>query len=411
MTILQSLALAWRAVLDNRLRSALTTLGVTIGIGSVIVLVTLGTSLEASLLDEVGDREALSITLAIAPEGPGPPFDFTGTSVFTEHDIGELAALQGVDRVAPQGTVSIASLEHRGQRVALNQLVATSATAPALEPIEDGRRFEDGADEAVLDAAAAALFPDDVEVGDTLTVRFDDGEEATLEVVGILGEADRFAGGVPLGAAVYVSAERFYTTTAESRAAREEQRVYPQATVVARTIDEVEAVERRAERYLDDASDARELKPGGFEFALISQRQIVAQLQEILATVTLFVTAIAFISLVVGSIGIANIMLVSVTERTREIGIMKAIGGQNAAILKLFLMEATILGVFGALLGTVLGVVGGFFGARYLEFSFVLPWGWMAIAIVIGIVVGLLAGLYPAYRAARLHPIDALRHE
>src|SRR5690606_18709428 len=113
----------------------------------------------------------------------------------------------------------------------------------------------------------------------------------------------------------------------------------------------------------------------------------------------------------VGSIGIANIMLVSVTERTREIGIMKAIGGQNRTILSLFLIEAVIHGTIGALIGTVVGLAGGWVGSAALDLSPTLPIGWLVAAVVIGVLVGVVAGIFPAQRAARLDPIQALRYE
>ncbi len=144
---------------------------------------------------------------------------------------------------------------------------------------------------------------------------------------------------------------------------------------------------------------------------LQTSTELLQQLEDILGLLQNFIVGIAAISLVVGSIGIANIMLVSVTERTREIGIMKAVGAQNRDVLGLFLTEAVILGAIGAVLGTVLGLAVGYLGAWYIELPLVYPYEYVALAIAVGILVGVASGLYPAWQAARTDPIDALRYE
>jgi putative ABC transport system permease protein len=104
-------------------------------------------------------------------------------------------------------------------------------------------------------------------------------------------------------------------------------------------------------------------------------------------------------------------MLVSVTERTREIGIMKAVGAGNRDILVLFLVEAVLIGIVGAVFGTLLGIAGGFLIGEYIGIPYVFPTEWAAVAVLVGVLVGVLAGLYPAWDAARTDPIDALRYE
>jgi len=131
----------------------------------------------------------------------------------------------------------------------------------------------------------------------------------------------------------------------------------------------------------------------------------------VIERITRFVTGVAVIGLVVGAIGIANIMLVSVTERTREIGVMKAVGARNRDVLVLFLVEAGLLGTIGAVLALPVGLVVGYAATRYAEVTFALAPTWMVTAVAVGVVVGVVAGLYPAWRAARVDPIDALRYE
>jgi putative ABC transport system permease protein len=170
-------------------------------------------------------------------------------------------------------------------------------------------------------------------------------------------------------------------------------------------------VQDRVRAYLQTDSDARDLKPENYAFRVQTIEDLVDQIRSLLDTFTAFVTGVAVISLLVGSIGIANIMLVSVTERTREIGIMKAVGAQNTDVLQLFLVEAVVLGVVGAVAGIVLGVVGAVAATAYVGLPLSFPVEWAGIAVAVGILVGAAAGLYPAWSAARTDPIDALRYE
>lgn len=146
-------------------------------------------------------------------------------------------------------------------------------------------------------------------------------------------------------------------------------------------------------------------------FVLDRSDSVAEKAMNSLGFLTISATVIGFITLIGAAIGLMNIMLVSVSERTKEVGLVKAIGGKSKMVRRQFLLEAIIISVLGALFGIVLGVVVGNIFSMVLDTGFVIPWDWVVLGIIICTVVGLVAGLYPAYKAGRLNPIEALRYE
>jgi len=146
-------------------------------------------------------------------------------------------------------------------------------------------------------------------------------------------------------------------------------------------------------------------------FVLDRNDAIVEKAMKNLGFLTVSATVIGLITLIGAAIGLMNIMLVSVTERTKEVGLIKAIGGKSKLVRRQFLLEAVIISVLGALFGILLGVAIGNLFSIVLSTGFVVPWNWVIYGIVICTIVGLLAGLYPALKAGRLNPIEALRYE
>ncbi|QLG29202.1 ABC transporter permease [Halorarum halophilum] len=418
MNPLESVPMAWRSIRGHRLRSTLTTLGVVIGVGAVITFVTLGASLQVAIIGDVAADQSPAMTVATQPEGEGGGPGFGGGgAVFTEHDVRRIEAVDGVVTVIPLGSVALSGVSYRNQSVALSSMTATSPAyfdQPGQGNFTSGGNFSLGAREVVLNERAATLFETNVSVGDSITVTYSSGETVNATVVGILA-AESNVGGFGDGAGsqprVYGPTDPFYQSRLESPSTGERQRVYPLLTVVAEDYENVDEVERRVMTYLESDSDARTLLPSSYEVTVRTNEELVEQIQDILDTFTGFITGIAVISLVVGAIGIANIMLVSVTERTREIGIMKAVGFQNRDILQLFLVEAVILGLLGSVVGIVVGILGGYVATDVLDLPLMFPLEWAGIAVVVGILVGVVAGLYPAWTGARTDPIEALRYE
>lgn len=412
MELLESLRMSWRSIRGHKLRSALTTLGVIIGVAAVIVFVTLGVSLQADIVGEVTGEQRPVMSVWVAPDRDGPP-GAGAQPVFTDRDVTRLNETAGVTEVLPRGQVATAGLSQGAQATGFGGVTATPPAFFNESQIEEGRVYRSGEPEVVLNEAAAALFQPNATVGDTYTLALADGRVLDVRVVGLLnssalGPAGGFGGDTPQ---VYVPIDPFYSVTREIPGTSREQNVYPFLTVEAENFSALSPTRERVQDYLQNSSDARQLKPNSYVFNVQTNEDLLNRIEEIIGTFTDFIVGIATISLIVGSIGIANIMLVSVTERTREIGIMKATGARRRDVLQLFITEAVLLGVIGALLGAVVGAIGGYIATEYVEIPLTLDPRLFAGAIAVGISVGVLAGAYPAWRAATTDPIDALRYE
>ncbi len=422
MFLPEAISMASRSLWSHKVRSLLTILGVVIGVGSVLAVVTLGKSFEDSIVSEFDsiDQKTIYVYSSVAPLGQGPPDCQQFCNIFTDVDRERLAAIPGVERVTVFVDIPATSLTWQGHDLTYERLSATVPEADELrKPVDyaTGGPFVLGQTQLVLGwdiaellagAGGAAIAP-----GDTVTIRFPDGRDLNATVAGVLAEDSTFFG--DRNTRVFVPVDPFYATTRPSPNTGEESRVYNGFTIIAASVRDVGNVRDRAETYVKDASDARLLKVEDQQLAVDTASDIQGQISSAFSQVTIFIGAIGGISLVVGSIGIANIMLVSVTERTREIGVMKAIGARDREILLLFLLESIIIGFVGALLGIALGIAGGIgivkgvFASEGVQV--VLPYSWIGISVAIGIGVGIVAGFLPARRATKIQPIQALAYE
>jgi len=406
----ETIRMAVRSLRSHKLRSALTVLGIVIGIAAVVTFVTLGASLKADIVGQIDQSTANNVYLLSTPAEDGG-FPDAPQPVFTEHDIDQVAQLAGVRNVVPQGTVAVSALTFAGDTVARQQLTATTPGAFDGTAFLDGRSFEPGSHEMVINERARTVFERNLSVGDRVRITRGSNDTVTVTVVGVV---NRTASQLPFQSFVdqprfYLPTDPFYGSVVESPTLGVNQRAYPQVTVVADP-DDLSATRERVREYLA-SSDAARLQPPRYELSARTSGDIADGLEALVDRLTRFVTGLALISLLVGAIGIANIMLVSVTERTREIGIMKAVGARNRDVLLLFLAEAALLGAVGALVAVPVGVAGGWIATWYADIGLTLAPVWFGIAVVVGVAVGAVAGLYPAWRAARVDPIDALRYE
>lgn len=379
---------AYRNIKDNRLRSALTILGLVIGIASVIILVGIGNGAANSVKDQVASLGADIVTVSISDSDKG----------LTEEEVDGLEELSLVDSVTPYQSLS-ASLSADGEVSERAGVVAAGEEYVSLM----GYTIASGRDISKIDVdnyTKVCLIGSDVAeefwgatdaAGKTLRI---DGDNYT--VVGVLESTGSSMGSnvdemclVPVTTAKYLGAESTVTS------------LY----VKAADEDAASRAQTQIESYL-----AQVCAIGEDDCDVSTQSMMLDAMDDINNTLSLLLGGIAGISLLVGGIGVMNVMLVSVTERTREIGIRKSLGARRKDILIQFLMEALVLSMAGGLIGIVCGFAGGQI-AVLAGASFAPGFAMVLLAFAVSVAVGLVFGILPAQRASRLRPVEALRYE
>ena len=400
----ETILLALRAIRRNVLRSSLTILGIVIGVAAVITMVTLGGGATAQVTAEISSLGSNLLQVRPGQDLRGPGGTRSSADRFKIEDAEAISReIFGLEAVAP--TASMNTQVISGNRNwATSIMGVTNAYLQVRDwSLKSGREFT----EAELRSGRAVciigttvkkeLFGDKDPLGQTIRLK-----KISSQVVGVLESKGQTGFGqdqddmvlIPLRAfqrrlkgdtdvgAIYVSAlDGMSTTTVK---------------------EDIERLMRERRRIASGEDD---------NFHVRDMQEIVSTLTSTTRVLTGLLGAVAAVSLLVGGIGIMNIMLVSVTERTREIGTRLAIGALEREVLMQFLIEAVVLSSFGGLIGIVLGLVSAGIGARILGMPFVLNTGIVAIAFVFSAAVGVVFGFFPARQAARLDPIEALRHE
>jgi putative ABC transport system permease protein len=406
----ESFRMAMGALVAHKLRSALTLLGVLVGVFSIIVVMTAMRVMQSDIQHQISQLGSQTFIVQRRPSiyfgGP------EGFEKFWRRK--HLTLAQGLQlqkratlplHVGLEATFWGGQVETRYQKTAPNvQLFGETPGSFAARNwvLEDGRLLLDvdveGAREVCVlgKALAKSAFPFQSALGERLKI---DGINYT--VVGVLeakgaslrGDQDNFAV-VPIttGLNRYGRVNRSLNFLVQARdpASYEE------------TVEEVRGLLRVLRKVPPGKED---------DFELSSNDSLMAQFNSFTLAVRLGVAVVSSIALLAAGIGIMNIMLVSVTERTREIGIRRAIGAKKRNIMAQFIMEAVVLCEVGGVIGVVLGILGGNATAFFLKLSPVIPVDWIIIGLVICSVVGVIFGTYPAYKAANLDPIESLRYE
>ena len=405
--IWENIKMALTSLRAAKLRSFLTMLGIIIGISSVVSINAVGEGVKKAVSNQVADfgTDLLQINPGRGfddssenTEGRGginPAASF-GASTLTESDIETVRNTPHVRLVAP--FMIISGVVKAGDKESPSAFImATSASGKEIFPqkIEKGRFFnDDEADVVVLGGGTAETLFKDNPVGKTISLR---GKK--YRVVGVLEKADSTGInlGPNMGDAVFMP---FATGKALSGAAN-----IIEIDVKASSPEKVDAVKKELQTRL------RAAHGGERDFTVATPQEQLKLFDNILNLLTGFIAAIASIALLVGGIGIMNIMLVSVTERTREIGIRKALGATRGQILTQFLIEAIVISLLGGVLGILGAIAQGSLVGKLAKLTPVFKPEAFTVALTVSILVGIIFGIAPAIRAARKRPIEALRYE
>jgi putative ABC transport system permease protein len=398
-----------KAIFANKGRSLLTVLGIVIGIGSVIALISLGAGVKSNISHSIASLGSTKLTitpgagsngLAARAGGFGQGGSGLSASTLTEYDLKSLSNKKKnplIKRVSGQisGSTIIKAKRY--------SILGTSASYFAMEElrISRGRLYQQkdidaGSMVMVLGSQTADdLYGKTNPVGKIVEV-----EGTNYQIIGVLKQAQEKILNNPnnisyvpyTAAAITFKSPNFSIISAE-----------------AKNEDSVEAAKRDITATLLANHKIRSQKLA--DFSVTSSADLLSTINNITSVLTSLLAGIAAISLLVGGIGIMNIMLVSVTERTREIGLRKAVGAKTTDILGQFVLEAIMLTLAGGLIGIALGYLFAKAAAPWLGFSPIVTGSSVLLAVGVSSIIGLLFGIYPAAKAARLNPIDALRYE
>jgi putative ABC transport system permease protein len=414
--IFESFIIAMRSLAANKLRSALTMLGVIIGVGSVITLMSVGRGAEKSITSTLeGMGTNLVYIMSQTPGLKGLASMGSSSYSFTMSDCKAIAErVPGVIAVAPV-------MENYVEVAAGTESVAAivEATTPEYEqvlnyPIDYGQYIT----ERNVAARDMVVVLGSKVVDDVFGEKDPIGQKVKINgrqfnVIGVLAPKGGQMMGVSMDSIVIVPITTYQARLFPGQTIRGEDAIQE----IAVQIENRETADIVTADISTLLMDLHRIKEEGREdFMIMTQDQMMGMIKQVTGLLTLLLGAIASISLLVGSIGIMNIMLVSVTERTHEIGIRKAVGAKRRDILLQFLMEAAMLSLSGGAIGIVGGwlvsrAISVFSAAAGMTLNAFVTADIVLLAISVSVFIGLISGIYPAMRAARLNPIDALHYE
>lgn len=400
--LFSAVKIAFGSITSAKLRSTLTVLGIVIGVAAVIANVSLGASFNQHFTNEVTNLGSNFIFF----QGMQP-------KLFYDNELKTVESTPGISGVSPLKSQAAEVTYMSETKNIIVTGVGQSYDEVANTKLQKGTFINDndGYVAVIGHKVANEKFDRSISVRNSINIAFRVGEDEkvtkTFKVKAIIQNPentvvqaydDNEAILIPIGVMNEILGENDYGG------------IFAMAEDSA-TIQEIsdEADKRLARKFgIPDRELAdKESRP----YFLINQAEVLKQTDMMAAALSSFLTAVALISLLVGSIGIMNIMLVSVTERTREIGVLKSLGFTASDILFLFMVESIMLGVFGGILGSTVGIAGAYGVETLLKLPIVFPFSLIVAGFFVAVLVGFVSGVYPARKAAKMKPVDSLRHE
>lgn len=400
----ESFQMAWASLIANKLRSLLTMLGIIIGVAAVIALVSIGNGVKQDIEDSISSLGSnLLVVLPGAPRTPGARSSQGSMKSLKISDYEAIAKLEGVKAASPMTngsyvviyqnknwTTSVAGVNSNFQDV--NNWTMTSGRFFSDKNVQNRERVA-----VVGQTVVKNLFTDEDPVGKEIRVK-----NIPFRVIGVLKSKGNGTMGNDQDDTVLIP----YTTSMERVEGIDYlRRVY----VVAKDDGGIDRLQADIENLLRVRHNIKDTNLD--DFNIQNMKSIMETVAQTTGTFTLFLGAVAAISLVVGGIGIMNIMLVSVTERTREIGVRKALGATYSVIVTQFLIEAVVISLMGGFIGIAFGIGASKVIGMVSGMSTIVSVPTIIMSFAFSMAIGLIFGIYPARKAAKLNPIDALHYE
>ena len=420
MSFFENIRLAWEGLRAGKMRAFLTMLGIIIGISSVIGILTLGDGLTGSITGEMSSLGATNIYMSLQPktsERDGGKHEYGEDDLITDDMISDLRSRysSSIDYISLSSNIGTGKAKD-GELYANTTINGVNGEYFAANDIElvRGRAINDGDSDdnlrvaVVSDKLVNKLFSGDsaAALGKEVSI-YTSFEIYTFKIVGVYKYVQNlmnmsFAAEDDLNTDIYIP-----LSVAKKLSGNGATEGYSSITIVANPdIDSAnfaEVAKKHLNKYYKNNPD--------FQITSMSMESMLSAFDSMMDTVNIAIAVIAGISLLVGGIGVMNIMLVSVTERTREIGTRKAIGATNNAIRMQFVTESVIICLIGGIIGIICGTLLGFFGAKLLGVVAFPSLGHIVLAVGFSMAIGIFFGYYPANKAAKLDPIEALRYE
>ncbi len=404
MLLGETLAVAFQSIRANKLRSSLTMLGIIIGVGAVITMVALGSGAQKAVEDQIASLGANTFTIYPGQSFRGGVAQGDRVNLTTDDYLAIKREARLIKEVVPE-LASNQQVTYGGQNLNTQVLGTTANFLEVLNySVQYGRAFTDGDDEsrqryALLGSEVPEQLGQNAQamIGQSLSIR-----GISFEIIGVLATKGSQGGWsnpdeqvvIPLQTAQY---RVFGSDRIRSMSLQVADNVPLEQGMV-----DLERVLRKEHK----------IRPGEEnDFRVRNRQEILATQQEATKVFTLLLASIAAVSLVVGGIGIMNIMLVSVTERTREIGVRKALGATKANIMLQFLIEALVLCLTGGILGILVGSGAALLLSKFAQWNTLISPQAVVVAFGFSALIGIFFGIWPARRAASLDPIQALRYE